>query len=299
MSFQIPVLNPLYHQTNGTTLDAPSNQGALRSQYNNLTSLLSVTTRDHVAHGSSQIQGFKQYSDKSLLMELRNNFDVFRDGSWTGYMTQGKLREFANRSVTGQFSEDRLTGLAQEILSRPGLNDALDNDFHGSKVHDGWIHSSNLDIAIHNANDTPPSPRPPLELHASPHGENMQGMSRGAMDLMQVLQAIQGTQQGMHGIEQGLHALISMLGMHGMQPLQNLQAMPPSSLQRAVSEMSDRTLTNAFINNFDDFNDGYWTNHMSQSNLRSIANQPETGQFAKDMGIYMARELMSRPVLNR
>ncbi|SFI31092.1 hypothetical protein SAMN03159342_03020 [Pseudomonas sp. NFPP04] len=80
---------------------------------------------------------FKQAKDSDLTTELGNNFDYFKPNEH-GKITQKSLREVANRPLTDNPVDDRMTLLAKEIISRPGLNSKLDSD-HNADIPDGKI----------------------------------------------------------------------------------------------------------------------------------------------------------------
>ncbi|MCD7037364.1 hypothetical protein LRQ11_09735 [Pseudomonas sp. MAFF 311095] len=80
---------------------------------------------------------FKGTKDSDLASELGNNFDYFKPDA-NGKITQGALREVAGQPLTGNASDDRMTLLAREIISRPGLNSKLDSD-HDADKSDGII----------------------------------------------------------------------------------------------------------------------------------------------------------------
>lgn len=79
----------------------------------------------------------KGSSDSDLASELGNNFDYFKPDA-NGKVHQETLREVAGRPLTGNASDDRMTLLAREILSRPGLNSKLDSDHDADKA-DGIV----------------------------------------------------------------------------------------------------------------------------------------------------------------
>ncbi len=80
---------------------------------------------------------FKQAKDSDLTTELGNNFDYFNPNEH-GKITQQSLREVAGQPLTGNPVDDRMTLLANEILSRPQVNSKLDSD-HDADKGDGLI----------------------------------------------------------------------------------------------------------------------------------------------------------------
>ncbi|WP_348747883.1 hypothetical protein [Pseudomonas rhodesiae] len=69
---------------------------------------------------------FKNATDSDLAMELGNNFDYFNPND-KDKITQASLRDVASKPLTGDPVTDRLTLLALEVISRPGLNRKMDS----------------------------------------------------------------------------------------------------------------------------------------------------------------------------
>lgn len=77
-------------------------------------------------------------TDAELSRELGNNFDYFKPNA-NDKICQQSLCEVANRPMSGNPVDDRMTRLALEILSRPALNRQLDASLPGDVNPDGLI----------------------------------------------------------------------------------------------------------------------------------------------------------------
>ncbi|RMP71280.1 hypothetical protein ALQ17_01706 [Pseudomonas fluorescens] len=86
---------------------------------------------------------FKYAKDSDIATELGNNVDYFKPNQ-DGKITQQSLREVANRPLTGNPVDDRMSLLAKEIISRPALNRKLDSD-HDADKPDGLIGRDTID----------------------------------------------------------------------------------------------------------------------------------------------------------
>lgn len=86
-------------------------------------------------------------TNKEIAKNLQNNFDYFEDPKKPGLISQERIRDIANRPLTGRFADDRNIQLAREILKRPDLNKLLDQHSKTGQL-DGLIDRRNIEIAI-------------------------------------------------------------------------------------------------------------------------------------------------------
>jgi hypothetical protein len=89
---------------------------------------------------------FEQATDSELATALSANFDYFKPNV-NDKITQATLREIAARPMTDNPEDNRMTLLAGEIISRPGLNRKLDSD-HDADKPDGIIGRDTLERVL-------------------------------------------------------------------------------------------------------------------------------------------------------
>lgn len=86
---------------------------------------------------SPRENAFSHMSDSQLASAFGDNFQAFKDPK-TGNATADKIREVAGRPLTGDPQRDKETQLAQEVLKRDRVMNALDSvDDNGKR--DGII----------------------------------------------------------------------------------------------------------------------------------------------------------------
>ncbi|AZE56849.1 hypothetical protein C4K03_4711 [Pseudomonas synxantha] len=114
--------------------------------------------KDNSSVGHAERQKYENMSDKNLLMDFFNHKNKFKDSSWSGFVTKGKIQELSSRPLTNNVDDDRVTLIARELIDRPELLFNLDNNASASKKHDGWISDANTLSLIDSASDDSPSP---------------------------------------------------------------------------------------------------------------------------------------------
>lgn len=97
---------------------------------------------------------YARHSDAALALAFDKNFDAFRP-SGSSNATQGKIREVAERPLTGYPQRDNLTMLAREVLKRDNVMSELDSVDHGGH-RDGIIGRYNPKNAANKLSDCPP-----------------------------------------------------------------------------------------------------------------------------------------------
>lgn len=141
------------------------------------------TSNAHSAQLNSQVlhaqrppaDPYKRLSDSDLALAFDKNFDAFRP-SGTSYATSGKIREVAQRQLTGNPQQDNLTMLARQVVERDHVMNELDTvDHRNNAPRDGRIGRWNPKLAAEKLSKStpgcpPPHPQPcrPDPCHASP-----------------------------------------------------------------------------------------------------------------------------------
>ena len=94
---------------------------------------------------------YSKMNREELAQLLLNNFDAFKDPSKPGYISTESLHAMANKSCSSDPLMNQNIRLAQELLRRPELTDALDR--HSSTgALDGLIDRQNLSLVIKGEN---------------------------------------------------------------------------------------------------------------------------------------------------
>lgn len=78
---------------------------------------------------------------------------------------------------------------------------------------------------------------------------------------------------------------------------QNFPEQGPLSSQPAG--MDDKQLAKGLLNNWDAFEDKNKPGFITQNSIREMANKPMSGRAGDDLNVSLAREILSRPDLNR
>lgn len=117
-----------------------------------------VTSAVSDLHHQSSGNTFSRMSDSNLALAFGENFQAFKHPT-TPNATTDKIREVAGRALTGDAQRDKQTLLAQEVLKRDNVMDALDSvDANG--VRDGVIGPWNPKMAADQLASKPCKPKP-------------------------------------------------------------------------------------------------------------------------------------------
>lgn len=126
-----------------------------------------VNLRQEAQHRNSFAQSFEPprvvpnhsyapVSNSSVAREFANNFDYFQSSD-SGFVTRQTLEQAANRPMTRNPFDDRMTLLASEILNRPELSHLLDAINHNGQ-EDGLVSHGDVSSVVdyYEAQEAPP-----------------------------------------------------------------------------------------------------------------------------------------------
>ena len=108
--------------------------------------------------------------------------------------------------------------------------------------------------------------------------------------------------------EQFKSFISSMMGNPAFGGASNMQALNFDNRQNFPEQgplsshpagMDDKQLAKGLLNNWDAFEDKNKPGFITQNSIREMANKPMSGRAGDDLNVMLAREILSRPDLNR
>ena len=108
--------------------------------------------------------------------------------------------------------------------------------------------------------------------------------------------------------EQFKSFISSMMGNPAFGGASNMQALNFDNRQNFPEQgplsshpagMDDKQLAKGLLNNWDAFEDKNKPGFITQNSIREMANKPMSGRAGDDLNVSLAREILSRPDLNR
>lgn len=219
----------------------------------------------------------------------------------SGFVTRATLEHAANRLPTGDPYHDQMTQLARDVLSRPGMVESLDGINHGGH-EDGLISLGDAQAVVFEYED-----QEGAYMLGGPDAYNggTRGGPGGNYGGMQGAPGnyygnMQSQQEGYYGgmqrsrFENGYGAN----GARNYYPAERGVSPQNAEVANNFKHAKDSDLTTELGNNFDYFKPNQ-DGKITQQSLREVANRPLTGNPVDDRMALLAKEIISRPGLNR
>lgn len=262
----------------------------ISNHYGQSTSFYPLGSNPGVGYQPAMKPSFGDYRpapNSVVARDFVEGFSYFQGPS--GFVTQAVLQHAGNRPLIGDPLHDRMTLLAREVLGRPEMNHLLDAINHGG-CEDGLIslgdaHNVAEHFELQEASIMQDGPRRydgAMQRHRidNGYGESWAAHRPQVFDRHVPEQPVIG----------GMYASSYGGGMHPQ----------GAELTQHFKHTTDADLAMELGNNFDYFKpntDGGPT--ITQASLREVAGRPLTGNPVDDRMTVLAREILSRPKLNR
>ncbi|MBN2993592.1 hypothetical protein JWR97_22630 [Pseudomonas cedrina subsp. fulgida] len=241
--------------------------------------------------------------------EFASNFRYFQTPG-TPFVTRDSLEHAANRPMTGNPYHDRMTMLAREIIRNPQLSSMLDGMTQGGQ-QDGLISECDAHetVAALQAQEMPVSNYRPAQRYLGGYDGGLQRHrlengygGNGAYHPPQAYNP-----PGVYPPPGAYNSSGQFASQGPVPPVFN--GTYASSQQSYTSPQNDEVahrfknsgdseLAMELGNNFDYFKPNA-NGKISQASLREIAGRPLTGNPVDDRMTLLAKEIISRPTLNR
>ena len=226
---------------------------------------------------SNSMEASRPVPNSLVARDFVNAFPYFQGES--GFVTKEALQHAANRPLIGDPFHDQMTMLAREILSRPVMSNLLDGINHGGH-EDGLISQGDAHEAVY--------------AYEAQEAAYMQGGPAGYNG---------GTQGGPARFNGGMQRSrvengYGDYGARSYQPAANGMSLQNAEVANNFKQAKDSDLTTELGNNFDYFNPNEH-GKITQQSLREIAGRPLTGNPVDDRMTLLAKEILSRPQINR
>jgi hypothetical protein len=253
----------------GEPSTAPSFSQAYPAQYERPINNVGAFNQPAMNHSPGD---YRAPSNTTVARYFADNFSYFQGPS--GFVTRAVLEDAANRPLTGNPVEDRMTLLANEILSRPEMSHLLDAINH-SGLEDGLISQGDANRVVDY-----------YQSQETPSMQSWAGRYTGSMQR----QRVENTYDEYYR-PQAFGSMSASSQGEGMSP-------QSGEVFRELRGATNADLAKELGNNFDYFAPNA-NDKISQQSLREVASQTMDGNPVNDRMTLLAREILSRPEFNR
>ncbi|MBD8740075.1 hypothetical protein IFR41_11165 [Pseudomonas fluorescens] len=253
----------------GEPSTAPSFSQAYPAQYERPINNVGAFNQSAMNHSPGD---YRAPSNTTVARDFADNFSYFQGPS--GFVTRAVLEDAANRPLTGNPVDDRMTLLANEILSRPEMSHLLDAINH-SGLEDGLISQGDANRVVDY-----------YQSQETPSMQSWAGRYTGSMQR----QRVENTYDEYYRPQAFGSRSASSQG-EGMSP-------QSGEVFRELRGATNADLAKELGNNFDYFAPNA-NDKISQQSLREVASQTMDGNPVNDRMTLLAREILSRPEFNR
>lgn len=224
-----------------------------------------------------------------IASDFKSNFSYFQDAD--GFVSMATIAAIANRLMTNDPFTDRMTWLAQAIISSPTMTFQLDSMTQNGQ-QDGLISARDAQLAVDYF-----QPKEMPFNNPSPWQRNLgnfnQGMQPGSFEnsyggdwAYNPTQAF-GSNESSHPLVEGMYA----------QSQERYMSPEHTEVSQQLKNADDSELAMELRNNFDYFKPNE-NDKITQASLREIANRPMLSKPEDDRMTSLAKEILSRPTLN-